>query len=117
MKNEWNKAKSVWILQVLELTPKRRKFNTFGEEYDFFIKHMKALQLINYICSNESCNCTFYSNDELYFDTDENMNVELNINVKKVCLFCNCDKYIKKAFKKKPCWLLITNLVKSYKKK
>jgi hypothetical protein len=101
---------------VLELTPKRRKFDTFGEEFDFLIQHIKALQVIYYICLYKSCNCTFYSNDELYFDTDQKMNVELNINEKKVCLFCNNEKYVKKAFQKKPFWLLIQNLVKTYEK-
>ena len=40
-----------------------------------------------------------------------------NIFGHPVCLFCNSDQYVKKSFSKKPCWLLIQNLVRSYKKK
>ncbi len=67
---EWDKAKSIWILEVLELQPKRKRFSTFGDENDFFISFNKHFQRINYICTNHSCKRLFYSNDELYFDFD-----------------------------------------------
>ena len=67
LQNEWNKAKTIWILNVLKLEPKRRCFSTFGDEFDFYIKHVKELQLLNYTCSNRSCRNSVHTNDELYF--------------------------------------------------
>ena len=73
--NEWNWAKTFWILEVLKIQPKRRTFDTFGEEYELFIKHVKQLQRLNYYCRSESCqNNNFYTNDEFYFENDENNN-------------------------------------------
>ncbi len=66
LNKEWDKAKSIWILEVLELQPKRKRFSTFGEENEFFISFIKHFQTINYICTNHSCKRLFYSNDELY---------------------------------------------------
>ena len=37
-----DKANTIWILK---LEPKRRCFSRFGDEFDFFIKHVKELQL------------------------------------------------------------------------
>ena len=67
LQNEWNKAKTIRILNVLKLEPKRRCFSTFGDEFDFYIKHVKELQLLNYTCSNRSCRNSVHTNDELYF--------------------------------------------------
>ena len=35
--NEWNLAKTIWILDVIKLKPQRRRFSTFGDEHEFFI--------------------------------------------------------------------------------
>ena len=59
---------------------------------------------------------TIYSNDELYFDFDKNMNIELNINVEKKCSFCHCINNVEK-FEKKPCWLFAQSLIKPVKQK
>ncbi len=104
MNKEWDKAKSIWILEVLQLQPKRKRFSSFGDENEFFISFINHFQRINYICANHSCKRLFYSYDELYFDFDKNMNIELNINVEKECSFCACFNNIK-IFENKPCWL------------
>ena len=114
LNNEWNRAKSIWVLQVLKLLPTRRKFSTFGEEFEFFISSVKALQLIKYSCT--SCKSLAYSSDELYFDFDENMNVRLSSDERRVCLDCQSDANINKSFEKIPCWLFIQSLITSYKK-
>ena len=41
LRNEWNRAKSIWILKVLELEPSRNKICTYGQEFDFFIRYVK----------------------------------------------------------------------------
>ena len=33
LKNEWGSAKSIWILDVLELVPSRDRFSTFGSSF------------------------------------------------------------------------------------
>ena len=70
-------------------------------EFEHFIKYVKEYHLVNFFCSNESCNCIFYCNDELYFDFDENMNVQFSLVEYKVCLFCNADNFIRKTLQKK----------------
>jgi hypothetical protein len=115
LKNEWDSAKSIWILDVLELIPKRCRFSTFGEEFDFFIKYVKEIQLINYFC--KSCNIIFYTNDEIYFEFDENMNLTFSLNEVRNCCFCNCDKNVIKKFHHTPCWLFIQNLIRTNQQK
>ena len=102
LKNEWVSAKSIWILDVLELVPSRDRFSTFGSS---FFKYVKEIELINYFC--ESCNIIFYTNDEIYFEFDENMNLRLALNEVGICCFCNCDKSVIKKFCR---WLFIQNL-------
>ena len=67
--DDWNRAKTIWILNVLKMQPIRRVFDTFGEEYNYFIKHVSENQLLNYICSADECNnkC-YYKIGELYFN-------------------------------------------------
>ena len=40
LKKDWNSAKSIGILEVLELEPKRCRLSMFGEKFNFFIKHV-----------------------------------------------------------------------------
>ena len=109
---EWNRAKSIWILEILKLEPTRRKFSTFGEEFNFFIKQFNKIQLINYEC----CNNIFYSNDQLYFEYDELNNLVLSSNIERKCVKCDKACFSKK-FSKTPLWIIIQNLIKSNQQK
>ena len=102
--NEWNFAKTICILDVIKLKPQRRRFSTFGDEHEFFISFVNELQLVNFYC--ESCESIFYSKSEMYFDLDENMNVRLSLDEKRVCSFCGGEK-LANYFDKKPNWLFI----------
>ena len=111
--NEWNRAKTLWILEILKITPKRRTFDTFGEEFDCFIKHIKELQCLNYYCRSEHCNDNiFYTNDEFYFENDENNNLTLSFDEKTECRICKTHEHVFKSLGKSTPWLFIQNLVK-----
>jgi hypothetical protein len=111
--NEWNRAKTFWILEVLKIQPKRRTFDSFGEEYELFIKHVKQLQRLNYYCRSESCqNNNFCTNDEFYFENDENNNLTLTLHEKIKCRICKTNENMFKSLDKSTCWLFIQNLVR-----
>jgi len=106
--NEWNRAKTLWILEILKITPKRRTFDTFGEEFDCFIKHIKELQCLNYYCRSEHCNDNiFYTNDEFYFENDENNNLTLSFDEKTECRICKTHEHVFKSLGKSTPWLFI----------
>ena len=69
LKKDWNSAKTIWILEVLELDRKRCRFSTFGEEFNFFIKYVNRFQRLSSWCS--ICSNIFYSSDEIYFEYDK----------------------------------------------
>jgi hypothetical protein len=52
-KNEWNRAKTVWILLVCRLKISNNLvFDTFDTEYNAFIKHFVEYQRIEFACNN-----------------------------------------------------------------
>ena len=99
LNNEWNVAKTFWILNILKLDPKRRCFSTYGEEFDLFIKHVKELQRIDYQCLNPLCKCIYFTNDELYFEYDENNNLNFTLNQFIECSKCK-NSNVKKVFQR-----------------
>ncbi len=113
--NNWNEAKSIWILEILKLEPKRRVFSTFGEEYNFFISYIKEFQRLNYYC--KACDEVFYKNDEMYFQYNVNSNVSFNFCEERVCTVCCSEESVLKLFEETPCWLFIQNLISKIKHK
>ena len=108
---KWNRAKSIWILEVLKLEPTRRKFCTFGDEFTSIIQHLNKLQLINFEC----CQKIFYHNDQLYFQYDEADKLVLSIHIERPCESCGSVN-VTKTFSKSPLWLIIQNLITTYQK-
>jgi len=85
----WNKAKSIWILEILKLEPKRRVFSTFGDEDTFFISHIKTMQRLNHYC--KTCGEVFY---EIYIHADINNNIIFNFNEIRKCNICGCEQNV-----------------------
>ena len=111
----WNKAKSIWILEILKLEPKRRIFSTFGDEDTFFISHIKTMQRLNHYC--KTCDEVFYTNDEIYIHAGINNNIIFNFNEIRKCNICGCEQNVDKLFEETPCWLFIQNLIRNMKRK
>jgi hypothetical protein len=112
--NDWNKAKSIWIIDVLNLIPQRKIFSTFGQEFDFFIKHLRNLQTLYYSCSKHESEHVFQPINEFYYKFDENKNLKLNIFDNEICHLCKEKSQIKMSFKDSPCpWLIIDTLYRN----
>ena len=97
-----DKANTIWILK---LEPKRRCFSRFGDEFDFFIKHVKELQLALLVRIEVAvivCTQTFDDNNNMIFTYDVYQ-----------CRNCKSSKNVKKTFENRPYWLFIQNLIKN----
>ena len=103
---EWDCAKSEWILKVVKLNPNNKfMFNLFGTEYDFISKFIQTFQEIRYTCA--SCSYSVIrkdftiskKNDELYFSLFDNQNCgRCNINLRN------------DGFIRTPYWLVVDSL-------
>jgi hypothetical protein len=109
--NDWNRAKSIWILDVLHLKPTRRTFSTFGEEFIYFIKYFKDIQNVKYLCIKNKEKCVM-SNDEFYYYFDENQNVNISLFDTITCPECKSICSLKLEFEKIPPWLFVGTLYK-----
>ena len=103
--SEWNKAKTIWILQVNKLSPLRRTFNTFGSEYEFFINHVRQLQRYRYFCAN--CNQYFYENFDLEVSKDLNNNIVYSYEILKDCKYCKTKDNVKIVFEYPLFWFYL----------
>ena len=50
--NMWNKAKSIWIIDVCNVTPTRRVFDCNDCEFEKFIRFVNDMQMYKLVCAN-----------------------------------------------------------------
>jgi len=105
--NQWNMAKSIWVVDILKISPTRRTFDCFGSEYDQFIRHVKFLQEFEMHCADKNCplfKVKEYSNDEIYVRRDDNDNIVYLED--RTCQICK--KCLSLVFKRNsPPWLIL----------
>ena len=59
-KREWNSAKTIWVLDVinLQMDPKGF-FSTFGNEYEYFVQHIRPLQSYDHFYRCDFCEINY----------------------------------------------------------
>ena len=103
-KNEWDRAKTFWILKFLQLRPNEiNEFSVYGAVYETFIKYLRTLQCHEFICLCDSSmirkihDLSFYKIEgQVLFSFHDNF-----------CYKCNNDKNSKRKFLTTPLWLFI----------
>lgn len=88
-KYHWNEAKTIWLLDVINLKPNRSlEFNTYGSEYDFFIKAISKKQTIAYKC--ETCDIEVAKRyEDLFIYKSKNNETFFNFDAYNNCYECN----------------------------
>ena len=104
-KKEWNRVKTIWILQLLDLKPDRRTFCTFGNEFYMYGRFLKTLQTMKIKCSNKDCLLPI-EQEFKEFNFIRNSKNEIIFNKLFTCQYC-VDSSSEFQFCSKPCWLFI----------
>ena len=94
---EWNRARTLWILSILERKPVHWKFSLFGNQMDFFVNYFLPLQ--EFYCVACEVNLNF-STTEYFFKKDKENRVFIYSRLEESCQSCGMP--IKGSFKLKP---------------
>jgi hypothetical protein len=111
--NKWNAAKSLWIIDGCKLTPTRRVFDCMDSEYDIVVKHLDFYQQYELKCDDMSCSLfdvKVETRKELFFERDENENIDFYFASKHKC--SSCSSCLIKSFIQTPPWLFISVIYK-----
>ena len=96
---EWNRARTLWILSILERTPVDWKFSLFGNQMDCFVNYFLPLQELGFYCV--ACKLhTNYSTTEYFFKKDKENRVFIYSRLEESCHSCGMS--IKGRFKLQP---------------
>jgi hypothetical protein len=101
---EWNRAKTLWILLILQLKPDNLRFSLFGSEYKFFAQYFLPFQEIIFKCSCCKQEVSRFIN-ELFFVKDSNGKLSID-QAAEFCLLCN--KFVTGRFNLDPFFIIIS---------
>ena len=96
--NEWDRARTLWVIGVMKMKPINWKFDLFGFQSDFFINYIMPLQELRFYC--ESCQTEFNSLTEFFLTRTSNKDVTIYNRLEEDCPFCK--NLIKGQFKRNP---------------
>ena len=95
--HEWNRARTLWILCILEIKPENWIFSLFGFQDEYFINFISYFQeLVFYYPTCQSSN----SLKDLFFKKNENDIAYIYTKLEETCSICN--RIIKCKFKYDP---------------
>ena len=88
--NKWNEAKSIWILEILKMTPNEvGQFSTYTDTYSVFGRILSGQQLF---IANSKCSVCDYSqfkeSNAFYFKHDANNNLIYELSFSDQCPLC-----------------------------
>ena len=89
---EWNRARSIWILSVLQLKPINDSFSLFSSEAGMFTNQFRNQQTIIYTCIKCKIDVKRPRRD-FQLRKDENSNVFLDIDYSFICHQCSSIVY------------------------
>ena len=103
---QWNRAKSLWIIDVCRLRPDaKNEFDCYGNEYRLFVHYVRCLQEFKYYCSNKKC---FQFNVSIEWATEIFFKRHQDNSVRYLTLKCHhCSEILLIRFTFTPPWLLI----------
>ena len=84
---EWDRARTLWILAILEIKPDNWIFSLFGHQSEFLVNNFLPFQELIYICS--SCNLSLKPKNEFYFKKDVNGKLCLDEELNRQCKSCS----------------------------
>ena len=103
---EWNRAKTLWILEVLDMKPNNNNFfDLLGTEFEFFSKYLRFFQEIKFSCT--SCSFSMTMKDLYFFKKNDVLNFSI-FNTDS-CKFCKIDLN-HDGFIQTPFWLVVESL-------
>ena len=104
--NEWDRAKTLWVLIILKLTPDNWEISTFGTQYNMFVQPIKDLQVLYFTCNQCQVEVIRPRND---FQLSKIGNeCQLNSSVVEDCQ--NCKTMVNGRFKN-DCFVLLVEVL------
>ena len=94
---EWDRARTLWILTILELKPENWTFSLYGFQDEFFINYFLCFQELTFDCS--ICD-THETTKDFFFKKNNREEVFVYTKLEKLCK--NCKQIIKGTFKNNP---------------
>jgi len=104
--NKWYTAKTVWIIDVVKIMPKRRVFDCEDNEYNMFIQFLRPFQKFELYCGQNQCalkNVAVKTKVDLYFSREQNNKFVLTT----LDNCSNCGANLLMRFLQTPPWLII----------
>jgi hypothetical protein len=110
--NDWNKAKEVWINNVINYLPDADQINLYGTERDNFLQYLSQFQIydkIQYCSSNCQRNklTIFKDADMIMLYVNPQVTLDPNLVKSPFCEKCNSSKILTYTFKNKPNFIFI----------
>ena len=88
---QWNRARSLWILPILQLKPENWKFSLFGQQLMFFVNKCLQFQEIVFKCTD--CEFDLKTINEYYFKRNDSNKLIINCVLEQPCNKCNNKVY------------------------
>ncbi|CAF1070937.1 unnamed protein product [Brachionus calyciflorus] len=103
----YNKAEFIWLSSIAKINSENNLIDAKGTEYDFFIKHLRALETFK---STKICNeCETQKSkmipDLIFNKINEQIICNLMGNCQVDCENCNGRVLFENSFEEKPLWL------------
>ena len=105
--DQWDKAKSLWILDVIKLKPNDNfTFSTYKDEFLFFLKHFQGYQALEYFC--QKCKKKVGTDFELlYLQKHESLTF---LTYKETIICSKCKSGIRPTFIKIPQFVFVQTI-------
>jgi hypothetical protein len=101
---QWNRARSLWILPILQLKPENWKFSLFGQQSTFFVNKCLQFQEIVFKCTD--CEFDLKTINEYYFKRNDSNELIINCVLDQPCNKCKNKVYGR--FETVPFWIFVS---------